>query len=149
MKITSLFCGACLALIPLVAPLHAQDSCPNPSQGAGSEDHNQGAPGGRHHGGPGGGGGPERLAKELNLTQDQQNQLKPVFQEMHAKVKAVRDDSSLSQEQKHAKIKEIRDANKPKIEAVLTPEQKQKFESLKPMHGRGGPGGQGGPEAGE
>jgi len=78
------------------------------------------------------------LANQLNLTADQQTQLKPVFEEMHSKVKAIRDDSSLSQEQKHAKIREIRQGNRAKIEAVLTPEQKQKFASLKGHHGKVG-----------
>jgi Spy/CpxP family protein refolding chaperone len=88
----------------------------------------------------------DRLAKELNLTPDQQNQLKPVFEETRTKVQAIHQDTSLSQEQKRAKIKEIHDANKSKIEAVLTPEQKQKFDSLRKERGRKGRGGHGGPE---
>jgi Spy/CpxP family protein refolding chaperone len=91
-------------------------------------------------GGPGpgmGGNLAEHLAKQLNLTAEQQNQLKPVFEETQAKMKEVWADTSLSMEQKHAKGKEIREANRAKIEAVLTPEQKQKFESLRPQRGPG------------
>jgi Spy/CpxP family protein refolding chaperone len=46
-------------------------------------------------------------------------------------MKAVRDDSSLSQEQKRAKMKSIHESFQDKINAVLTPEQQAKFKQLR------------------
>jgi Spy/CpxP family protein refolding chaperone len=43
-------------------------------------------------------------------------------------MKALREDTSLSQEDRRAKMKEIRDAMQAKIKEILTPEQYKKWE---------------------
>ena len=109
-----------------------------------------GGPGedGPRHGGPGADGGPgkpgmrgenfaERLTKELNLTPDQQSQVKPVMEDTRSQMKAVREDASLTPDQKKAKAKEIREATNAKIKALLTPEQQQKMDQMKKEHGPG------------
>jgi len=45
-------------------------------------------------------------------------------------INAVRDDQSLSMEQKQAKVDQIRQAGFPKIQAILTPEQRQKLAQM-------------------
>jgi Spy/CpxP family protein refolding chaperone len=74
------------------------------------------------------------LSQKLNLTDEQKAKLQPIFQDEERQIRAVRNDNSLSQDQKREKIKQIHEANRPEIEAVLTPEQKQKLAQIKAEH---------------
>jgi Spy/CpxP family protein refolding chaperone len=71
------------------------------------------------------------LTEKLNLTDEQQAKLKPIFQDQEQQLKAVRDDTSLSQEQKIAKKKTIHESFHDQINSVLTPEQQDKFKQMK------------------
>ena len=51
------------------------------------------------------------------------------------------EDSSLERDAKREKMKAVRESFAPKIEAILTPDQKAKWEKNKAMRGPGGPGG--------
>ena len=73
----------------------------------------------------------QMLSEKLNLTEDQKAKLKPIFQDQEQQLKAVHDDSSLTPEQKAAKKKAIHEATHDKINAVLTPEQQEKFKEMK------------------
>jgi periplasmic protein CpxP/Spy len=73
----------------------------------------------------------QMLSEKLNLTEDQKTKLKPIFQDQEQQLKAVRDDSSLTPEQKAARKKAIHEATHDQINAVLTPEQQQKFKEMK------------------
>jgi protein CpxP len=66
----------------------------------------------------------------LNLTDEQKAKLRPIIMEENQQMEAVRNDSSMSQEQKIAKANQIRADASPKIKAVLTPEQLQKLAQL-------------------
>ncbi len=74
------------------------------------------------------------LSQQLNLTDDQKAKLQPIFQEEEKQIRAVRNDSSLTPDQKREKIKQIHEANRPQVDAVLTPEQKQKLAQIKAEH---------------
>jgi periplasmic protein CpxP/Spy len=74
------------------------------------------------------------LSQQLNLTDDQKTKLQPIFKDEERQISAVRNDSSLTQDQKHEKYKQIHEANRPQIEAVLTPEQRQKLAQIKAEH---------------
>jgi Spy/CpxP family protein refolding chaperone len=76
----------------------------------------------------------EKLSSELNLTDDQKTQLKPVLQSEVKQLKAVHDDTSLSPDQKEAKMKEIHEGAKGQIGSILTPEQQQKLAAMKEAH---------------
>lgn len=83
---------------------------------------------GKHHGR---GGNPvERLTKALNLTAEQQTQVKAIYDEQQPQRKAIFDDQSLSREDKMAKMKELRTAADAKVRALLTPEQQTTFDEL-------------------
>ena len=83
----------------------------------------------------------EHMTHELNLTADQQTQIKPLLADRQQKMQALFQDQSLSQEDRHAKMTAIRQDSQSKIEAVLTDQQKQKFEAMEQRMGhRGGPG---------
>ena len=73
----------------------------------------------------------QMLSEKLNLTGDQQAKLKPILQDNMEQIKAVRGNSSLSEEQKHAKLKSIHDSMHDQINAMLTPEQQAKFKQMR------------------
>jgi Spy/CpxP family protein refolding chaperone len=86
-------------------------------------------------------GQPDRLAtmkETLKLTDEQIQKLKPIFKEEADKLKALREDTSVSQEDKRTKAREAREAFVPKIKAVLTKEQAELWEKSRQEQRRGG-----------
>jgi periplasmic protein CpxP/Spy len=73
----------------------------------------------------------QMLSEKLNLTDDQKAKVKPVLQDQMQQMKAVREDSALSEEQKRTKMKSIHESMHEQINAVLTPEQQVKFKQMK------------------
>ena len=73
---------------------------------------------------------PGSVEDELKLTPDQKAKLQPIIQDEMTQIRAVRDDSSLSMDQKMAKVDEIKKTSFPKIQAVLTPEQQKKLADM-------------------
>lgn len=67
------------------------------------------------------------MAKRYSLSSDQQTQIKPILVNRQQQMQALRQDSSLSREDKMAKMKGIHDDASTKIEAILNDSQKQKF----------------------
>jgi periplasmic protein CpxP/Spy len=70
------------------------------------------------------------LSKKLSLTADQQTQIKPILVDRQQQMVALRQDQTMSQQDKMAKMKSLRDDSNAKIEAVLNDTQKQKFEQM-------------------
>jgi len=66
----------------------------------------------------------------LNLTEDQKAKLRPILQDENQQMEALRNDTSMTREQKIAKANEVRQNASPKIKAILTPEQLQKLADL-------------------
>ncbi len=81
----------------------------------------------------------DRMAKELGLTAEQQTQMKALMVEEKAAADAVRDDASLTPEQKKEKLKGIRKDFQTKRQALMTPEQRKKAEEMRAKHPEGGP----------
>ena len=73
----------------------------------------------------------QMLSEKLNLTEDQKAKVKPIFQDQAQQLKAVSDDPSLTPEQKATKKKAIHEATHDQINAVLRPEQQEKFKEMK------------------
>ena len=67
---------------------------------------------------------------ELRLTSDQKAKLQPIIQEEMVQIDAVRTENSLTMEQKQAKVAQIKRDHFPKIEAILTPEQRKKLADM-------------------
>ena len=88
----------------------------------------------------------EWMSKKLNLTEDQKTKLQPIFNDEFQQIKAVREDASLSREQKRDKMKQIHDTFHPQVRAVLTPDQQQKLEQMRAnreaRRGKGAPASQ-------
>jgi protein CpxP len=72
----------------------------------------------------------EMLTKHLSLTPDQVTQVKAIDQDGRSQMMALHQDTSSAPADKHAKMKAIQDAQTAKIRAVLTDEQKPKFDDL-------------------
>jgi periplasmic protein CpxP/Spy len=68
-----------------------------------------------------------RMTKRYSLSSDQQAQIKPILANQQQQVQALRQDSSLSRDDRMAKMKSIRDDSSSKISALLNDSQKQKF----------------------
>lgn len=71
------------------------------------------------------------LSEKLSLTDDQKTRMKPILQDEAQQMKAVRDDTSLSDAQKHAKMRAIHESFHDQINGVLTPEQQAKWKQMK------------------
>jgi len=80
---------------------------------------------------------PLHLSRELNLTTDQQAQIKPLLVNQQEKMQALTQDQFLSQEDRHTKAQSITEDTHSKIEALLSDEQKQKFEAMRQRMHRG------------
>jgi Spy/CpxP family protein refolding chaperone len=76
----------------------------------------------------------DKMAKELNLTADQQAQLKTIHQDAKQQAQAIKKDASLSADPKKAKMKELRADTKSKTDAILTPEQREKMAQMHANH---------------
>ena len=72
----------------------------------------------------------KRLAKDLDLTDDQMGQLKPILEERHEKMQKLFSDESLSEEDRRAKMRETSEENNKKIRDVLNEDQKKKFDEM-------------------
>lgn len=73
----------------------------------------------------------QQISTELNLTDEQKTQIKPVLQDEFTQLKGVRNDSSMSPEQKKAKATEIHQSAKSQISSFLTPEQQKKLAEMR------------------
>ena len=85
-----------------------------------------------------GGGGPrmdvgervETLSKQLNLTDDQKPKVQALFEEEVKQRQALRQDASLSREDRMEKMRAINQSTRKQIEKVLTAEQKKKWNEI-------------------
>lgn len=113
-----LVCGAAPALF-------AQDnSAPPPAQ-----DTTQGpGPGGHHRMDPD--AQLRHMTKQLDLSSDQQSQIRPILVDRQQKMQALFQDQSVSRQDRHSKMEAIRQDTTSRIEAVLNDQQKQKFEAM-------------------
>jgi hypothetical protein len=70
------------------------------------------------------------LAQRLNLSADQKRQWMQIMRETVQKVKAVRGDQSLTDDQKQAQVKEVHKQQREKVFAILSPEQQDELKKF-------------------
>ena len=115
------------------AALAQDQTTPPPQQGQGMQGHH--------------GMDPDQqlshLTKKLDLSADQQSQIKPILESQSQQMQQVWQDQSTPREERHQKMMAIHQDSNQKIEAVLNDTQKQKFEAMqaqmKQHHQQGGP----------
>lgn len=89
------------------------------------------------HGGPGGHRAPDpdrelaHLTRKLNLTADQQTQIKPILVDRVQQMEALHSDTSMARPDKFAKMKSIHEASESKLTAVLNDSQKQQYQKMR------------------
>jgi Spy/CpxP family protein refolding chaperone len=105
-----------------------------------------GGHGGPRHGGKHGGMySLGELTKKLSLTADQQTKVGAILKDAREQGKAVKDDTSLSKDDRRNKMRDIAKTAHDQIRALLTADQQKTFDAMPPPgHGPGGPGGPGG-----
>ncbi len=150
-------CSLVLTGLLATGVMLAQEPGSAPEQGAPQAD---GGGMGGHRGGRGMMDPDQRLAhmtKRYKLTADQQSQIKPILADEQTQMQSMRADTTSSREDKRSKMMSMHQASTQKIEAVLTDEQKQKFEADQQkmqerraghMHGGGDSGGAPPPDGG-
>ena len=90
-----------------------------------------------------------KMADDLKLTPEQKTKVQEVFKNRGEKGRAIREDSSLSEEQKREKGKALMEETNKKMKEILNAEQYEKWEKNRQQGRRGGFGGQGsGPRKG-
>ena len=83
-------------------------------------------------GGPGmrGQAGFDRMAEQLNLTEDQKPKVQSIMKAQMDKMRGLRQDTSLTPEDRKAKMKAIREDSAAQMKAVLTAEQFEKWQAM-------------------
>ncbi len=77
-------------------------------------------------------------ARELNLTEEQKQQLQAIIRTQAGKVRDLRQDTSLSPENKRAKLRALREEITTEVKNVLTPEQFEKWKAKQGQLAAGG-----------
>lgn len=77
----------------------------------------------------------QKMAEELNLTDEQKAKTKAIHDQTGDALKAIHKDASLSEEQKREKAKALRDSTQEQVRALLTPEQQAKAKEMRGKHG--------------
>jgi protein CpxP len=73
----------------------------------------------------------EQIAQYLNLTPQQKEKILPMLADEAPKVRAIKEDPSLSRMQRAQQIKAIHQQNDPQMKAILSPQQYQKLQAMR------------------
>lgn len=80
----------------------------------------------------------QHLTKKLNLSADQQSQIKPILDAQQQQMQQVMQDQSVAGPDRHQKMMAIHQDTSQKIEAVLNDTQKQQYEAMQSQRGHRG-----------
>ena len=73
----------------------------------------------------------EKMQSELSLTPDQVSKLRSNHENFKSQADAIRNNSSLSEDQKHEQLKALHEQGKEYMKSILTADQLKKFEERK------------------
>jgi Spy/CpxP family protein refolding chaperone len=76
----------------------------------------------------------EKFAEKLNLSPEQKADLKSIRENEKQQAQAIKNDSSLTPDQKKAKVKELWKSSHEQMMAKLTPDQQAKFKEMRKEH---------------
>ena len=120
----AMVCG----LVMSAVPVFAQDNQSAPATTQGGEQ--QPGPGGHHGHGKMEEHRIEHMTKALNLTPDQVTQVKAIDASSHDQMRALHEDTATAPADKRAKMMAIHEDSMTKVRALLTDEQKTKFDAM-------------------
>ena len=72
----------------------------------------------------------QMMTQQLNLTNDQQQNIKLILEDESKQMESLRSDSSLSQQDRMSKMKEIRQSTSSQIKPLLTSDQQTKWQQM-------------------
>jgi Spy/CpxP family protein refolding chaperone len=72
-----------------------------------------------------------KMKKDMNLTQDQKTKMSDLRKNFKEQRDAIKNDASLTQEQKKTKMQELSKTQREQMKNILTPEQQQKMQAHK------------------
>lgn len=72
----------------------------------------------------------KRMTKQLSLTEDQQQKLKPILEDQRHQMQQLGNDSSLSKDEKFGKMRDVHENASSQIKAFLNEAQRKKFDEL-------------------
>lgn len=67
----------------------------------------------------------------MNLTADQQQKMQQLRSNFRPQLEALRNDNSLTQDQKRAKMQDLMKQQQEQMKSILTPEQLEKMKTLR------------------
>ena len=95
----------------------------------------------------------QNMTKQLNLSDAQQQQIKPILENEAKQMQSVREDTSLAQQDRRTKMMQIRQETSSQIKPILNADQQKQYdETMMRMNrgrGAGGPGQPPPPSAGQ
>ncbi len=71
----------------------------------------------------------DRLVRSLNLNDEQQRKLEPIFEERHQQRKALRG-ATLSEEERQVRAQKVKQATRARIREMLTPDQRAHYDAI-------------------
>jgi len=69
----------------------------------------------------------QRMSKALNLNEDQQSKIKPVLTQQRTEMQQIRNNSSISNDEKFSKIRNTHQQASSQIKALLNEDQQKRF----------------------
>ena len=72
----------------------------------------------------------ERMTERLHLSDAQQQQIKPILENEGKQIQAMRQDSSLSHDDRMNKMLQIRQETSNQIKPILSADQQQEYEQM-------------------
>ena len=120
MKMKLIHAAAVLAVLAGSTALYAQMG---PQQGGGPYGHGPGQPMTAEQ-------RLQRMTRQLNLSDAQQQLIKPILENEAKQMQSLHEDSSLSQQDRMSKMMQIRQGTSEQIKPILNAEQQQKYEQM-------------------
>jgi len=85
----------------------------------------------------------QHMTQQLNLSDAQQQQIKPILENEDKQMQALHENSSLSQQDRMTQMMQIRQGTSEQIKPILNPDQQQKYQQMMSHQGHGPHGGPG------
>jgi len=138
-KIWTMALAICLIGLTMAAMANARPQDQEPPAPANPPDR-AAPPNGR----PGRGGNVENrlemMSRQLNLTDEQREKIRPILRHEVDRIREVRNNGSLTQREARRRTQMIRKNTRQQVAAVLTPEQRKQWQEMRQEHAGAGGG---------
>ena len=73
----------------------------------------------------------KEMVKQLHLSKQQKQQMKSFHKSTKQQSEAIKNNTTLTEQQKKSQLAQLKNEKHQKLEAILTPEQKEKMKQMK------------------